>query len=196
MEQKRLGHRTLRIREDIYTAAMDLFGRHGIAGVTMQDIADQAETARSTVFKHYSQKHALLSEFFVRLGNSALANAKSKKATSFRSGMTALFEGIQEEASKVESVLAEVAGMAILNGPLAGEEAIVDGKMIAHITELLKVGVSTGEISADIDHRAAAQLILCVITQTNQEAIGYGRIRRVARDHQARFDLLFEGLRA
>lgn len=194
MQQQQLGRRARRTREEIYTAAMVLFARRGVSNVSMQDIADQAETARSTVFKHYPQKQALLSEFFIRLGNDALATAKSKGASDFRSGMTALFQAMQEEALKAGPVLREVAGMAAGNGPLADEEAAVDKQMLVLISDLLKLGMTAGEVHGATDIGEAAKLILCVITETNLDAINRNRVRYLARDHQRRFDMLFRGL--
>ena len=189
-----LGRRARRIREEIFTAAMHLFAERGVADVSMQDIADQAETARSTVFKHYPQKLALLSDFFMRLGNDALAAAKAKNTVDFRGGMKALFLAIQQEARKVEPVLREVAGMAVGNGPLAVEEATIDDQMKAYISDLLKVGVETGEVHADIKIREAVQLILCVITDTNRMAIHLDRVQHIAKDQGKRFNMLFRGL--
>ena len=194
MQQARLGRRTRRTRDNIYTAAMELFARRGVSNTSMQDIADEAEIARSTVFKHYPRKHTLLSEFFLRFADDALATAKSKNSTGFRAGMTALFQAAQEEALKVESVLRQVAGMAVGNGPLAEEEAAVDDQMIAHISDLVSLGLMTGEVHTDTDVREAAKLILCVITETNHEAINRNRVQYLAEDHQRRFDMLFRGL--
>ncbi len=192
--QPQLSRRARKTCEEIYAAAMDLFARHGVSNVSMQDIADQAETARSTVFKHYAQKQALLSEFFLRFASDALANAKARPTKDLRSGMTAFFKAAQQEALKVEPVLREVAGMALGNGPLAEEESQVDDSMIAHISQLVQLGVSTGEVHADIDVGEAAQLILCVITETNHAAIRLNRVKHLAKDHQRRFDLLFRGI--
>jgi len=194
MQTERLGRRARKTREEIYTAAMDLFARRGVSNVSMQDIADQAETARSTVFLHYPQKQALLSDFFMRFADRALATARLKNPGDFRGGMTVLFQAIQEESLRVEPVLREVAGMALGNGPLAEEEAAVDSELLVLIADLLHLGVQAGEVHSDTDISEAAKLILCVITETNQDSIKYDRVAYLAEDHQRRFDMLFRGL--
>ena len=194
MQTERLGRRARKTREEIYTAAMDLFARRGVSNVSMQDIADQAETARSTVFLHYPQKQALLSDFFMRFADRALATARLKNPGDFRGGMTVLFQAIQEESLRVEPVLREVAGMALGNGPLAEEEAAVDSELLVLIADLLHLGVQAGEVHRDTDISEAAKLILCVITETNQDSIKYDRVAYLAEDHQRRFDMLFRGL--
>lgn len=194
MQHKQLGRRARKTREEIYTAAMELFSRHGVSKVSMQDIADQAETARSTVFNHYPQKQALLSDFFMRLGNDALTTARSNNTSGFRGGIKALFQAIQEESLKVEPILREVAGMAVGNGPLAEEEAAMDKQMILFISELLELGIAAGEVHKETDVHEAAKLILCVITETNLDAINRNRVQYLADAHQKRFDILFRGL--
>ncbi len=175
---------------------MDLFAKHGVANVSMQDIADRAETARSTVFKHYPQKHALLADFFMRLGTTTLLKAKEKPYTDFRSGMNALFEALGEECIAVQAVLREVAGMTKNNGPLASEEAEIDNHMILHISELIELGIKTGEVKSDLDVKEAAELLLCVMTETNHEAISRDLVQDLAINQRNRFEMLFIGLRA
>lgn len=194
MLNEQLGRRARRTRQDIYAAAMELFARHGVSDVSMQDIANRAQTARSTVFKHYGQKHDLLGEFFTRFASDVLECAKSMNPTDLRSGMTALFQAAQQEALKVEPILREVAGMTLGKGPLAPEEAQVDDQMLIYISHHLTLGQQTGEVHGDTDVREAAMLILCVITLTNHEAIARDRVGSLAQDHQRRFDLLFRGL--
>ena len=66
--------------------------------------------------------------------------------------------------------------------------------MIVHISGLLNLGVQTGEVLADTNILEAAKLILCVITETNHNAINQDRVQHLAEDHQRRFDMLFRGL--
>jgi AcrR family transcriptional regulator len=195
MPKTQMGRRTRQTREDIYAAAMSLFARDGVADVSMQMIADQAQTARSTVFKHYPQKQDLLSDFFMRLGDDVLALAKSQSPTSLRNGMQQLYQSMQAEALKVEPVLREVAWMAVGKGPLAEEEAAIDNQMIVHISALVRLGVETGEVRGNINARDAAKLILCVITETNHDAINGHRISKLAAEQMGRFDMLFHGFR-
>ena len=51
------------LRDRLYTAAIDLFVRHGFDATTMDDIAARADVARATVFNHYPQKRAFLEEW-------------------------------------------------------------------------------------------------------------------------------------
>jgi AcrR family transcriptional regulator len=49
-----------RTREGIVEAAMTLFAEHGFDGVTVTDIAQQAEVGRSTFFRYFTDKQEVL----------------------------------------------------------------------------------------------------------------------------------------
>ncbi len=49
-------------RQRILRAAHDLFRQHGVDAVTMEEIADQADVARGTVFNHFPNKENLCLE--------------------------------------------------------------------------------------------------------------------------------------
>src|SRR3954452_19147773 len=46
-------------RQDILTAAMDLFSRKGFRGTTTKDLAAQAEVNEAIIFRHFSTKEEL-----------------------------------------------------------------------------------------------------------------------------------------
>lgn len=47
-------------RQSIADAALDLFLQRGFDGVSIKDIADQADVSTTTIFKHFPSKEALL----------------------------------------------------------------------------------------------------------------------------------------
>ncbi|WP_308311097.1 TetR/AcrR family transcriptional regulator [Streptomyces sp. GbtcB6] len=51
------------IRDRLYTCALDLFLEQGVDATTMDDIAERADTARTTVFNHFPQKGLFLQEW-------------------------------------------------------------------------------------------------------------------------------------
>jgi AcrR family transcriptional regulator len=61
-----------RTRDEIYSAAMNLFLRRGFEAVTIEEICEAADVARATFFLHFPGKESLLSEYGVR-ANHALA---------------------------------------------------------------------------------------------------------------------------
>ena len=159
MTSRKQGRRAQKTKLEIFHAAMELFAEHGVANVSMQDIADKAETARSTVFNHYPQKHALLSEFFLSSANSIVDKMASQEPRGFRAGMEFLFDAIQKEVSKSEQVYREIAKMALGDGPLAAEEAAIDKKMLEIISGFLESGKESDEVDKNINTKEVAKLI-------------------------------------
>jgi AcrR family transcriptional regulator len=60
-------------REAIFTAAADLFSRHGFDGVTVDDIAKAARVNRAMLYYHFADKLALYREIVCRMLDEANA---------------------------------------------------------------------------------------------------------------------------
>jgi AcrR family transcriptional regulator len=56
----RVARRRARARERILTAAARLFSTHGIDGVTLADVADEADVSRGNLYSHFGGKQELL----------------------------------------------------------------------------------------------------------------------------------------
>jgi AcrR family transcriptional regulator len=52
-----------RTRQDVYAAAMDLFAERSYHEVTVEEICEEADVARTTFFAHFPSKSALLLEY-------------------------------------------------------------------------------------------------------------------------------------
>ncbi len=57
--------RVLRTRQMIRTAFIEVVQEKGLAGTSVQDIADRANVSRGTFYAHYADKYALI-ELIVR----------------------------------------------------------------------------------------------------------------------------------
>ena len=58
-------------RERILTAASDLFYRHGIRAVGVETIAEEAETNKMTLYRHFHSKDELVAQYLQRLAEEA-----------------------------------------------------------------------------------------------------------------------------
>lgn len=186
--------RTQKTREEIYQAAVALFLRRGVHDVTMQDIADHADMARSTVFNHYPSKVDLLDAFYRRFAASVIEGAKARKTTGFRAALDAFFDALGRAADAHKPILRDIAAMALGRGPLAPAETEIDTQMIDFLTTLVARGVSTGEVRADAVPREIAELLLGIVTATNHEWVNKGQVDDLGRLHKQRFELLRRGL--
>jgi AcrR family transcriptional regulator len=59
-------------RERILTAACDLFGRRGIAAVTVDEIAAAADVGKGTVYNYFTAKEEIVVSFLIELDRDAL----------------------------------------------------------------------------------------------------------------------------
>lgn len=194
MPAQKLGRRPRKTRTEVYNAAIALFRERGVHAVTMQDIADKAETARSTVFNHYSNKNAFVEEFFKRFGEDIIANTKAKGLSGFRKNMHALYEAVGDGARQFPMLLKDIASMALSGGPLAKTDAEIDTKMIDFLTALVEEGIETGEVRADHNPLEVAELLLAVLAVTNHDWVNKGQRTNLADDQKKRFDIVVRGL--
>ena len=63
----RLDRRFLRTEKLIKAAFISLLAEKSFADISISDIAERAEIGRGTFYKHYADKHALLSSFEERI---------------------------------------------------------------------------------------------------------------------------------
>lgn len=195
MTVENLGRRPRKTRKEIYSAAILLFSKRGVTDVTMQDIADRAETARSTVFNHYANKNALLEEFFKRFSEDILAKTKAKKLTGLKDNVYALFDELGKSARKYPRLLKAIAPMALGAGPLAEREADLDTQFVEFLHSAVSAAMKTGEINKKYDAHEIAELLLALITVTNHDWVNKSQESDLAADQKRRFDILVGGLR-
>jgi len=195
MAPRPLGRRPRKTREEIYQAAIELFIERGAHNVTMQDIADHAETARSTVFNHYPSKNHLYEAFFKRFANAVLQAAKAADISGFRATMYVFFEAMALEAEGYKPILRDIVGLTLGGGALRENDLEIDTQMIDFISGLVQSGIDNGEIGADLDVMETSGLLLGHITITNHDWVNRGQTTDLGDDHKARFELLFRGLK-
>ena len=63
-DQRRM--RSERTRENILDAALLCYQEHGVSGTAMEDVARQAGVGRATLYRHFSNQEALLTEVMTR----------------------------------------------------------------------------------------------------------------------------------
>ena len=74
---RRTRHRERR-RQEVYTAAVELFVEQGFENTTMEQIAQRADVARATVFNHFERKAAFLDEWMSRRRERAFAAVREE----------------------------------------------------------------------------------------------------------------------
>jgi AcrR family transcriptional regulator len=67
-------------RERILLAASELFYRHGIRAVGVETIAEEAETNKMTLYRHFSSKDELVAQYLQRLAEKAKSSWDRREA--------------------------------------------------------------------------------------------------------------------
>lgn len=194
MPPPKLGRRPQKTRKEIYNAAILLFKKHGVNSVTMQDIANHAETARSTVFNHYPNKNELLQEFYKSFSEDIFETTKSKDLNGLTENMYALFDELGRSAKKNSRILNDIAYMALGSGPLAQAENAADTLALGFLREIVTKAIKDVEISDRHNAGEVAETLLALITVTNHDWVNKGQQTNLAQDQRRRFDMLVTGL--
>jgi AcrR family transcriptional regulator len=149
-----------RRRDSLYAAALALFIEKGYDSTTMDDIAERADVARTTVFNHFPRKLAFIDEWTARrregasaaLGGDDLADAPLPRVlTRF---FTALSQNSQAgEAGRLET--AALFGAAIHMTHFIGRTPLSEmvSRLVAHARD-------RGEIDEHIDPMRAGTLLV------------------------------------
>lgn len=95
---RRRKHDAERTREELLQAALTVFGRHGIHGTRLEDIATEAKVTRGAIYWHFGGKDGLVRELLARQLEPILATIESVSARP----LSAL--------ARLETLLAELLG--------------------------------------------------------------------------------------
>ena len=183
-----------RNHERIYDAAISLFAARGPDAVTMEDIADAAGMARSSVFNHFRSKTLILATFFTRMTDQVIAEARAEPARDFRSALIDLGRIAGTHAMRHAPVVAAIAGLTAPSQPLAPTEQAADAAMLTYMLTLIESGQARGEVRDDHSANALANLLLAVLTASAHEWVAGGQTTDLATLLESRFSLILDGL--
>lgn len=96
MEEKRLPRRErekIARRDEIFSAALDLFSEKGYHNVSMHEIAEKAEFAIGTLYKFFENKEALYKALVM------------EQADKFHRALTEAIEGARDEIEKIRNYI-------------------------------------------------------------------------------------------
>lgn len=96
-------------REAIVATAMRLFDERGIAGTSMDDIADAVGVSRATVFNYFAYKEAILVEIGARFVGGIAEAAGARRRRSPRLILHDLADAVADIAERHPGLVAQVA---------------------------------------------------------------------------------------
>jgi AcrR family transcriptional regulator len=157
----RTDRRKQEVRERILTAAYDLFLRQGITATTIEDICEHADVANRTFFNHFPTRQDMIRALAeLRLGN--LHNVVfdgAGEATPAR--LVTLFDEIGTTLAKSGDTHRELVGAMV---SAAGYGVLRGSNMHETFVELVKEGVTRGEITVRQDPQILADIIVGALT--------------------------------
>jgi len=149
--------RKLEVREKILTAAFDLFLRKGVAATTIEEICERADIANRTFFNHFATRQDMIRA----LAERRLVNLHD----------VVFDRGDQPVPARLAGVFDDIATALVGSGDtyreLIGEMLATSGYGIQRgfnlhdtFVELVKEGVSRGEVSARHDPETLADIVV------------------------------------
>lgn len=156
-------------REEILGAAFRLFGRYGYDGVSMASVAEVAGVKKASLYYHYVSKEALFRDCNRRLHAlfDAVVFDPMQRAAGAAARFYALFDGVQT-LLRDPQIADGLAGYW-----LDSASSELDGVRRAHeeftsrateaIADVMREGISAGELRFDGDIRGMARSVLAVI---------------------------------
>lgn len=137
-------------RQKIVSVAMDLFQRQGFHNTTMEQIAEEADVARKTLYNHFPVKEAIVDEYVrgISKGFTQEAFEILQNLPDTRSRLLASLDKVYEWVE----INPEITGICLgyrLKNMVQGSEYSSGGTQ-SLIAEIIRLGRQAGEIRRDI----------------------------------------------
>ncbi|MGE5626630.1 MAG: TetR/AcrR family transcriptional regulator [Solirubrobacterales bacterium] len=155
VSEGRVERKKKEMRQKIINVAMDLFKNQGFSQTTMEQIADETDIARKTLYNYFPVKEAIVDEY-VREISKELAKETFDIIESLPDTKSRLLTALKNTYSWVEDN-AEITGICI-NYRLRNMFKDMEGKKTETGTQsilikIIRMGQQTGEIRSDISVR-------------------------------------------
>ena len=154
-------------QQQIIDAARKLIFKYGSCHLTIRNIAREVGISEAAIYRHFPSKKSILSLMTDNIADNLLGDiikAKDRGSTSLETldmTMKNHFSAIEQRRGLSFQIIAEI----ITHGDRQLNKKVGDiiDKYINSLEELLSQGVTSGEIRADVDLHAAAQLLFGMI---------------------------------
>lgn len=147
-----------RTRQEIFSAAMELFAARGFDAVTIEAICAAADVARGTFFLHFPSKAALLWEWNRQVADEFRASLVEPRGSAVDE-LRALVEHISAKLLAQADVMAGLLREFFATPP-AAEEGHEERQLSALVEELVRRGQKRGELRRGVDPRLAVAMLL------------------------------------
>lgn len=151
-------------REFILSAAENCFIRNGFHGTTMQVVAKEAGMSPGNLYRYFPSKNAIVEGLVERDRDEARRRfARLDRNASFWEQLAQVgkdyFVG---DAQSKAALCIEIWAESTRNPEIDAINRPFEGEIAAQLVEMLDTARARGEVAADIDSAAAAQIILII----------------------------------
>lgn len=191
-------------RENVLTAALQVFSQHGYSATRLEDIAKAAEVTRGAIYHHFGNKEelyiALVSERSAginELAEKLIAESGTPK-TVLRRLLVGLFEYV--EANDEYRALLELATNKVELTPALAyimQETIAGRRQLAGIfADLFRLGIEADEFRKDLPVDEAAIALVGYLNGLGLIWIQDPKAFSILQQAEALVDVFFQGLEA
>jgi AcrR family transcriptional regulator len=145
-----------RRRDRVYAAAIELFVERGYESTTMDDIAERADVARSSVFNYFQRKTAFLDEWSARRRHRAFSAVRADHLE--HSSVRQVLERYMVELAKVSSESREET-VAVMRAAVHSTNVLGDPPLAHELARLLKEAAHPDELAPTTDPELAGLLL-------------------------------------
>ncbi len=146
-------------RQNIVKVAMDLFQRQGFNNTTMEQIAEEADIARKTLYNHFPVKEAIADEY-VKVTSKGLAQKTFDNMQNLPDTRTRLLAALDKAYEWVE-INPEITGICLgyrmKNMVLGDEDSIAETPTQSIMSAIIRQGQESGEIRRDVSVKLMVQ---------------------------------------
>lgn len=137
----------------IVSVAVDLFNRHGLNTVTMEQIAEEADIAKGTLYNYFPSKEAIINTFlqrsFAQRNTDRVAELRQLPDTRARltAIFTALIEGVKRQQEIFEAFMVYRLKSVMSFRPVDPSE---QSGLSNLVQEVISAGQQSGELRTDL----------------------------------------------
>ena len=155
-------------RKKIIETAMALFEKNGFEATTMEQISEEADIARRTLYNHFPVKEAILAEFIgsATKGSGSAIMLRLQQMPDTRTRLIHSFTQQLEMALKQEDIFRAYFAYRMYNKFQLPEDHSIKSGGHVFFEEIVKLGQQSGELRTDIPVEAFLkhlELVLAII---------------------------------
>lgn len=186
-------------RQEILSAALELFAEKGFPGVSMQEIAAAAEFATGTLYNFFPSKEELFFELLVATAEESLGiilpaldgfEDEREKLSCFIRQHERI---IREHRKALRLYVLESKGRCLPGPRVEAKKKEIDERIVAQLSKVIATGVSKGLIN-DVDPIVAAKCLSASLESLILTAVGESPTTDVNEDLAKLEDVFFRGL--